>query len=69
VTNFGYCFNYCTSLTGGAPRLWDNTIWSDVTYYSDCFTNTNTLGTNRTTIPTSWGGTSNCNPVTDCTGL
>ena len=69
VTSFQETFKNCTSLTEVAPRLWDNTIWTEVTSFDYCFTNTNTLGTSGANIPSTWGGSSSCDPMTNCTGL
>jgi len=67
VTDFSEAFYGSDQLTGIAPKLWDNNIWSSATSYINCFDSTGSLGTNGTTIPTSWGGS--CSSGINCTGL
>ena len=62
-------FNNCTSLTGTAPRFWDDGLYPELTTTTNCFNNTNTIGSSGATIPITWGGSSTCNPITLCTGL
>lgn len=68
VKDFSWCFYDCTSLSGHAPKLWDSP-WTDVEITNDCFTHTNILGTNGTTIPVSYGGQCSLVPITNCSGL
>jgi len=70
ITGVSRLFYNCTSLTGAAPRLWDNTIWTEITQHTYTFLNTNTLGSSGANIPASgdWGGSSSCDPITNCSG-
>jgi hypothetical protein len=67
ITSFESTFAICTSLTGSSPKLWDNTIWSNVTVFTNCFIYTGTLGASGANIPTSWGGSCDCS--NDCATL
>jgi len=55
-------------LGGSAPVLWDYNYYTDVIEYDDCFTETGSLGTSGTNIPSAWGGKCSL-PVLNCTGL
>lgn len=65
ATSFSGTFSGDTALTGPAPKLWDD---DNITIHDNCFSNTGSLGSSGSNIPTSWGGSSSCNPVTNCSG-
>jgi hypothetical protein len=69
--NFDMTFFQSSILSGIAPKLWDNTKWTKIQYHSQCFYHTGSIGTNRTTIPNTWGGSCDCNNdcINNCSGL
>lgn len=53
ITDCYRCFEDCTSLTGPAPELWDETKWPNITSYSGCFASCTGLS-NYADIPSDW---------------
>jgi len=70
ITTFDAVFRDCTNLTGVVKKYWDDSIWTNITTHINTFTNTGALASNGATIPTTWGGTCNCNGdcSTNCNG-